>query len=202
MGNASSFNASYFWRETGETDEIIEVNTPGTYTVDVSNGNCTVSKIITLTQIDNPIISSVESDGSNIIITTSNTGDFLYSIDGNIYTPNNVFPKVEGGLYNIYVRQANCPYVATTTHLHFYVPKFFTPNGDGFYDTFDLKGIEYFNYSRVAIFDRYGKLLKNAVNTPFSWNGTFNNEHLPADDYWYIIEIDNQKITGHFTLKR
>jgi len=192
---------SYLWN-TGSTTEQIEVSSPGTYSVVVSNSSCSVIKTIILSQIDNPIIQSITSDSSNIIITTSNTGDFLYSIDGNIFQPNPTFFNIEGGQYTIYVKHQDCAEVLTTQHIHFYVPKFFTPNGDNINDTFNLKGIEFYSFSQVSIFDRYGKLLKNTVNTSFTWNGTLNNQLLPTGDYWYVVIVDDQKFTGHFTLKR
>jgi gliding motility-associated-like protein len=129
-------------------------------------------------------------------------GDFLYSIDENVFQPNNTFYDVEGGLYTIYVKQRNCGESVTTQHLHFYIPKFFTPNNDGIKDTFRLAGIEIYSSSQVSIFDRYGKLLKNSRNSFFEWDGTFNNERLPTGDYWYVIVLEGQKFTGHFTLKR
>lgn len=192
---------SYLWNN-GNTAEQIEVSSPGTYSVVVSNSSCSVTKTIILSQIDNPIIESTISDGSNIIISTSNTGDFLYSIDGITFQSNPTFFNIEGGQYTIYVKHQDCAEIITTQHIHFYIPKFFTPNGDTINDTFNLKGIEFYSFSEVSIFDRYGKLLKNAVNTPFSWNGTFNNALLPTGDYWYVVIIDNQKFTGHVTLKR
>tara|TARA_R110002033_G_scaffold89165_1_gene139272 strand:- start:4793 stop:5209 length:417 start_codon:yes stop_codon:yes gene_type:complete len=100
----------------------------------------------------------VVSGGNYSIITTLNTGDFLYSLDGNSFQPNNTFYDVEGGFYTIYVKQANCSNTVTSTYLHFYIPKFFTPNNDGVKDTFSLSGIEFYNALQVSIFNRYGKL--------------------------------------------
>ena len=192
---------SYLWN-TGADTESIEVSNSGTYTVEVANNSCSVIKSITLTQIENPIIDIVESEGTSIIITTTNTGNFLYSLDGFNYQSNPVFSNIEGGQYTIYVKHQNCNQVTTTQHIHFHIPKFFTPNNDNANDTFNLKGIEFYNSSQVSIFDRYGKLLKIAINSAFSWDGTFNNQQLPSGDYWYIVIVENQKFTGHFTLKR
>ena len=195
-------NPTYLW-STGEITASIIVNTPGTYDVEITDNGCLVVKrTYNVTQIQAPIIEKVESDGNDIIITTSNTGDFLYSLDGNIFQPSNIFFNVKGGLYTVSVKGQNCSDAVTNQHLHFYIPKYFTPNNDGTNDTFDLSGIEYFASSEVSIFNRYGKLLKHAINTPFSWEGTFVGEMLPTDDYWYVITIDGQKFTGHFTLKR
>jgi gliding motility-associated-like protein len=200
--NTSLTNPMYLW-STGETTEFIIVNTPNVYSVEMTTPTCFFeTRIFNVTQAAIPSIDTVTSDGRNIIVTTSNTGDFLYSLDGNIYQSSNTFMNINGGLYTIYVKERNCPDTDTITYLHFYIPKFFTPNNDGENDTFNLKGIEFYGESQVSVFDRYGKLLKNSRNSSFEWNGTFNNQLLPTGDYWYVIIIDNQKFTGHFTLKR
>lgn len=196
-----SIVAYYLW-SSGETSSQIEVSSPGTYSVQVSNGSCTVTKTIILSQINNPIIKEVTSSGSDIIITTSNKGDFLYAINGSVFQSNSTFSNIEGGQYTISVKHRNCDQIITAQHIHFYIPRFFTPNGDNINDTFNLKGIEFYSYSQVSIFNRYGKLLKYAENTPFSWNGTLNGQLLQTTDYWYVIIIENQRFTGHITLKR
>lgn len=199
---ANVINTYYLWN-TGETISQITVNTPGIYTVVVTNGNgCSETKTITLTQIDNPIIDTVFSDGNHIVVTTANTGDFEYSLDGVSYQSSPTFFNAEGGLYTIYVREHNGCGIATTEFLHFVIPKFFTPNNDGVNDAFILKGIEYFASSEVHIFDRFGRLLVSSKNTAFAWDGTFKNQLLPTSDYWYVIKIDGKEIKGHFTLKR
>ncbi len=193
---------SYLW-SNGETTDQIDVSSAGTYTVQVNSGSCSVIKTIQLNQINNPTIESVISDGNDIIINaSSNTGTLLYSLNGNIFQPSNTFFNVDGGLYTIYVKNQECAHITSQSYLHFYIPKFFTPNNDGENDAFDLKGIEYYSTSFVSIFDRYGKLLKSSRNSSFSWDGTFNNQQLPTNDYWYIVVIDGQKFTGHVTLKR
>ena len=195
-------NPSFAWN-TGEFTSQLVIDTPGVYTVEITGGVCSFETIIyNISLVETPIIDNVVSDGNDIIITTSNIGDFEYSLDGNSFQTNNIFYDVEGGLYNIYVKQQNCDDTASIEHLHFYIPKFFTPNGDGVNDRFNLSGIEFFNSSEVSIFNRYGKLLKFARNSTFSWDGTYGGERLTSDDYWYVIIIESQKFTGHFTLKR
>ncbi|GGZ88801.1 T9SS type B sorting domain-containing protein [Algibacter mikhailovii] len=196
-----SIVTSYLW-STGEVTETISVSSPGTYSVEVANNACVVTKTIALTEIDNPVIENVTSDGKDIVIKTANVGDFLYALDGRNFQLSNRFTYVDGGLYTIYVKHQDCSEVITTEYLHFYIPKYFTPNNDGENDYFDLSGIENYASSSVSIFDRYGKLLKSGGNGPFSWDGTFNGQRLSTSDYWYVIVIDNQKFTGHVTLKR
>lgn len=199
--NTNIPTATYRWN-TGEVTEGITVKTPGTYTVDVTNIGCTVTKTIEVNQIDNPVIESIQSNSNNITVNLSNSGNFLYALDGSTYQPNNTFFNVSGGWHTIYVKHQDCDTAVATEYLHFQIPKFFTPNNDGVNDSFDLTGIESFATSSVSIFNRYGKLLKSSKNAPFSWDGTFKGQQLPSDDYWYVVTIDGRKFTGHFTLKR
>ena len=199
---ANAPNNAYLW-STGDTVSQTTVSTPGIYTVIVTNGSgCSVTKNITVTQIETPIIDSIVSDGSNLIVNTLNSGDFEYSIDGENYQLSNIFFNAEGGLYTVYVRERNGCGAVTQEYLHFVIPKFFTPNDDTKNDFFVLKGIELYNRSEVYIFDRYGRLLISSKNQPFYWDGTFKNRPLPSTDYWYVIIIDGQEFKGHFALRR
>ncbi|NNL34096.1 MAG: T9SS type B sorting domain-containing protein, partial [Flavobacteriaceae bacterium] len=201
-GNIGIIDPSYLW-DSGEITEEIVVTDPGTYVVEISNNTCfTTVKTIHVIQNESPIIESVISDGSAIIITAANIGEFEYSLDGIQYQLSNIFYGVQGGFYNVYVRDIHGCGLSTTVHLHFVIPKFFTPNNDGINDVFALRGIEYYDKSEVYLFDRYGKLIKSSRNQPFIWDGTFNNQSLPTSDYWYIIRINDQEFKGHFSLKR
>ncbi|MCB0539930.1 MAG: T9SS type B sorting domain-containing protein, partial [Bacteroidetes bacterium] len=86
-------------------------------------------------------------------------------------------------------------------------PRFVTPNGDGYHDTWSVAGLDGLDPSaRVYVFDRYGKLLKELAPSGPGWDGTFNGAPVPSDDYWFRIEYDQdgaaRQFTGHFTLKR
>ena len=195
-------NVTYLWN-TGATTSEITVNEPGIYTVEVTNNEgCSSIKTIILEQLGTPIIESINSEGNSIIITTLNTGDFEYSLDGISYKDSPIFTPVEGGLYTVYVREKNGCGIVSQEILHFVIPKFFTPNGDNINDSFNLKGIEYFSTSVVFIFNRFGRLLKNTKNSIFSWDGTFNNRPLPTSDYWYLIIIDGTEFRGPFYIKK
>ena len=85
------------------------------------------------------------------------------------------------------------------------VPKFFTPNGDGFNETWNIQGItnQPNGIRTISIFDRYGKLLKEVSALGQGWDGLFNGQEMPSTDYWYSFTLENGKvIKGHFTLKR
>jgi gliding motility-associated-like protein len=85
------------------------------------------------------------------------------------------------------------------------IPKYFTPNGDGFHDFWNVKGVSMLSNTNsiIYIFDRYGKLLKQLSAVSAGWDGTYNGNQMPADDYWYSIQFDDgRNVNGHFALKR
>jgi gliding motility-associated-like protein len=80
-------------------------------------------------------------------------------------------------------------------------PRFFTPNGDSFNDFWGIENLD--QYYTISIFNRFGQLLKTLSGNAAAWDGTFNGSPLPADDYWFVLKMnDGQTIKSHFTLKR
>ena len=81
-------------------------------------------------------------------------------------------------------------------------PKIFTPNGDGFNDTWTIDPDYLAPNSSIRIFDRYGKLIKE-LTLNSSWNGTYLGNQQPASDYWFTVtRINGTEYRGHFSLKR
>ncbi|RRJ89930.1 gliding motility-associated C-terminal domain-containing protein, partial [Paenimyroides tangerinum] len=87
-------------------------------------------------------------------------------------------------------------------------PKFFTPNNDGYNDTWNIFALKEQPEAKIYIFDRQGKLLKQLSPAGEGWDGTFNNSQLPSTDYWFKAEYIEpntglqKEAIGHFTLKR
>lgn len=200
--NADLNNVSYEW-STGATTKEITVGEPGTYTVLLTDLNgCSATKTIELEQIDIPRIDTIISDGPSIIVSTSNDGDFEFSLDGFNFQTSSIFEAVEGGLYTIYVQDTSDCGVVTQSFFHLVIPKFFTPNGDSVNDVYEPEGLEVFNNVEFSIFNRYGKLLKFGNSNSSSWDGSFQGNQMPEDDYWFVIKADTTQFKGHFSLKR
>jgi gliding motility-associated-like protein len=85
-------------------------------------------------------------------------------------------------------------------------PHFFTPNQDGYNDTWNIVGLENDNSARIYIFDRYGKLLKQISPSGDGWDGTYNGTPLPSTDYWFTVFFNEngakKEFKAHFSLKR
>ncbi|MFL9843255.1 T9SS type B sorting domain-containing protein, partial [Flavobacterium rhizosphaerae] len=81
---------------------------------------------------------------------------------------------------------------------------YFTPNGDGYHDYWNITGLD--ASARIYIFDRYGKLLKQISPDGIGWDGTFNGQPVPSDDYWFLVEYtegnQSKEFRSHFAIKR
>jgi gliding motility-associated-like protein len=195
-------DVTYLWN-TGETTKRIEVSEAGEYSVLVTNANgCSNSRDYVVEQIFLPTIRRITSDGPSIIISTKNEGNFQYSLDGSTYQTTPIFEVAAGGFYTIYLQNTEDCGVVTQDFFHLIIPKFFTPNGDSVNDTFELDGLEVFTNVTFSIFDRYGNLIKFGNKNSTSWDGSFQGNQLPEDDYWFVIEADTTQFKGHFSLKR
>lgn len=81
-------------------------------------------------------------------------------------------------------------------------PKFFTPNGDGYNDTWTVEFIYLAPNTGIKIYDRYGKFIKE-LRPDTAWDGTYNGHSEPAADYWFTVtRLNGTEFRGHFTLKR
>lgn len=195
---------------TGETNYSLTVNTEGIYTVLVTNSeNCPKTRTITVTAsniatIDNIVITDL-SDNNSIIVNISGSGDYEYSIDGENYQVSNTFYNVESGIYTVYVKDNNGCGIAQEAICLLGIPNYFTPNGDGYNDYWNIKGVSttYNAKTTIHIFDRYGKLLKQISPLSVGWDGKYLGKDVPSSDYWYVINLeDGRTFKGHFSLKR
>jgi gliding motility-associated-like protein len=84
------------------------------------------------------------------------------------------------------------------------VPNTFTPNGDGYNDTWNFSvPVVGFKIALVSIFDRYGTLVYQSKGYVQPWDGNMNGKKLPVGTYYYIIESeDRKKISGSVTIIR
>ncbi|MFH4963900.1 T9SS type B sorting domain-containing protein [Gaetbulibacter sp. M235] len=183
----------------------------GNYTLTVGQNNngiyCEMSFDFKLIRSELPSIVNVEyqelSNDNYIKINASGDGDFEYSIDGINYQSSNFFNNVLGGIYTVSVRDAlGCGEDFEEVIIIDY-PKYFTPNGDGVNDTWQIKGIIDYPNAEIFIYDRYGKFLKQISPNSNGWDGTFNGEKMLSSDYWFTVKLDDKnEFNGHFSLKR
>lgn len=143
------------------------------------------------------------SNNNTAKINTIPTGNYEYSIDGITFQSSATFSSLSAGKYVAYVRDIENCTIDSSQFIVLDYPKFFTPNGDGFNDTWLIKNLDLYPNAELSIFDRYGKLLHQIKGKDFLWNGIYNGSILPASDYWFRLILDqNNTIKGHFSLKK
>lgn len=143
------------------------------------------------------------SENSQVEVFASGDGVFEYSLDGVNFQDESLFKNVKGGDYNVTVRDKyGCGQVSQLIHLINY-DRYFTPNDDGYHDTWKIKGISDQVNRSIEIYDRYGKLLVQLDPSGIGWDGTYNGRPMPADDYWFQVTLDDGQVhSGHFSLIR
>lgn len=136
------------------------------------------------------------------------SGNYEYQIDDSLFQDSNTFTSISAGEHTISVRDknGNCDPAPIQTYIINY-PKFFTPNGDGYNDTWNISHLKLTNPNTpIFIFDRYGKFIKEISPSTNGWNGTYNGRQMPSSDYWFTVEFIEKGIQkifkSHFTLKR
>ncbi len=190
-----------------QTQNIVEL---GTYTLvftQTTNGIlCEKTVAFEVVSSGAPDSFTVDTSGlsDNIIVMVDavGIGDFEYSIDGENYQTDNQF-EVFPGSYTVYVRD---PFECRTLSQDIVAmgyEKFFTPNGDGVHENWNVIGTELFPDARLYIYDRYGKLLGQISPQGPGWDGSYLGRPLPSSDYWFKFEYgEGEVFTGHFALKR
>ncbi|GGG43299.1 T9SS type B sorting domain-containing protein [Bizionia arctica] len=190
--------------------------TAGFYTVNATNisTGCHISATTEVVDSYPPESITAEttsqsfSSSNNIEVTIVGLGNYLISLDYGAWQSDTAFQNVSGGEHEIRVRDTySCNELIYELTVIDY-PKIFTPNNDGYNDTWNLYGIQDQPNTIINIFDRYGKLIKQLTPKSSGWDGTFNGEILSSDDYWFTVEYTDTKdsvrkvFKSHFSLKR
>ena len=152
------------------------------------------------------LVSNYFEDSLSITVIASPAGNYEYQLDFGPFQISNIFHNVRSGSHTITVRDVNrCGQVDATAFLIDY-PKFFTPNGDGYNDTWNIADLSFQSDSKIYIYDRYGKLVAFIKPSGEGWDGTYNGRNLPSTDYWFVVDyLENnvsKEFKAHFSMKR
>ncbi|GAO31704.1 T9SS type B sorting domain-containing protein [Geofilum rubicundum] len=209
--------STYHWYTVNEagvdtlgTDQTLLAKESGQYVIEIFDGCWMHRDTFNIDLYPTPSIAGIDSTIYRQVTVFAEGGTEPYSYTLNDQAPQNekTFKNLENGEYTVYVIDNHGCEASThflfESNMDITVPNFFTPNGDGYNDTWVIEGIEKLPESIIYIYDRYGKLLKKYGSNDPVWNGEYLNQAVPSDDYWYVIHLlpVNKYIRGHFTLKR
>ncbi len=79
------------------------------------------------------------------------------------------------------------------------IPSGFTPNGDSANDTWRIipvKNSEEYTKARVRVYNKAGSVVYETVGFQNEWDGRLNGQMLPADTYFYTIDLNLQTPQG------
>lgn len=222
--DGGAFNDSWEWKNDSgtviSTNQEFKLLQAGTYSLTVyrtqNNIQCSFTKEFTVTETDTIVLENVTSENKKVSISVIGTSDYEFSLDNNLFYGeglSHTFFDVPGGIYTVYVRDKNeCQLPLQTEVSLVNYPSFFTPNQDGFNDSWKIEGItrNFYYKAAISIFDRYGMLLHSMNldgNNQEGWSGIINDRELLATDYWFkAILVDKNGITiekrGHFSMVR
>lgn len=216
LNTGLSAGYTFTWEKDGtalpDTSGAIIVDEPGVYKViatDTVTG-CVGEATSTVGVSSVPVaIVDAGSDFQNnqtiIVTVTGGSGSYVYSLDGGPFQTEPYFTNISQGEYTVTVKDINgCGETAySVTALNF--PHFFSPNGDGERDTWNITGLSSYT-TEISIFDRFGKAIAVVRPGGHGWDGTFNGAVLPATDYWFIVKYksngQDKEFKSHFSLLR
>jgi len=217
-----SLNGAVIPLATASTYGITTVS-PGDYTVVATSTNppmlgcpSDISNTYTVIQsgppvADNPAytVSNAFAENQIIAINVLGFGVYEYSLDDGPFQTSNIFEYATLGTHTVRIKDTrgtiSCGEISIQDIQTISYPHYFTPNGDGIHETWNVVGLNQSN-AKIYIFDRYGKLLKQISAIGEGWNGTYNGYLLPSTDYWFTVEYFEGNATkifkSHFSLKR
>lgn len=215
---SSAGSYSYQWTPINSLGNsgLYNVTAAGTYAVVVTNSStgCQFTDTINVTTSSAPASLSVVlttpafSSGLATIeaIATGGFGIYEYSLNAIDWQSSPIFSGLENGSYTIYARDIQgCDLLVSDAIQTITYPNYFTPNGDGYNDTWVIRLPSEYN-GLITIYDRYGKLIKQISSYGAGWDGTFNGITLPSTDFWFKVEYTEnntrKEFKSHFSLKR
>ena len=218
-------NVSYLWY-TGNTTNYIMVDSSGYYGVTITTEyGCTSSANIKVVKVDSTVysINSIPTscpnttDGLIKATATSEYAPFTYewSNQDTLF-----FADTLGeGYYSLTITDSlGCKLKIDSIYVPanegfdcLFIPNAFSPNGDGYNDTWEIVNIDMFDEVKIEVFNRWGQSVYLYENTGenytvpmVQWNGTYNFTDYEYTTYFYVIDLKNgrEPLTGSVTVKK
>ena len=90
----------------------------------------------------------------------------------------------------------------STENMDMFVPTGFSPNNDGFNDSWQIPWLVNQSGYSVMVVNRWEQRIFFTNNFANGWDGTYEGEKLPTADYYYVITLsDGNVLSGALTIK-
>lgn len=215
--NTSDTGFTYTWYEgtnlLAETRSLLPVTNFGTYSVEISNGICSVTKIFTVSLNPDPFdvdpIAGCENDRCILRLENYDEIDNIASV---VWSGPNGFSAtgewvditaMSTGLYTATVtQQGGCIASADVAVNNTFcgIPRGISPGDGQDNESFDLSHLD---VQHIKIFNRYGMEIYEKYGYKNEWHGQSNVGDLPTGTYFYVVTLSQgRKVTGWVYLLR
>jgi gliding motility-associated-like protein len=183
-----------------------------------SQGGCTDTAKAVIEVTESPKVNAgpdkVVLEGTSIPLDATATAvatKFLWSPDEGLNRTDVLKPQASPGRDILYTLSAETDRGCIGTDQVFvrYLPKLvvpntFTPNGDGYNDVWEIKGLNVYLGCIIEVYNTAGSLLFRSTGYGQPWDGTYRGQQVPAGTYYYVIDPKNgrPKLAGYVTILR
>jgi len=204
---------TYLWNN-GQKNNSYDVDTAGTYWLEVTNtkGCKDRDSILIATYPDNLWLGNDTTYvlGQSITLDAGNYNSYEWSTGQNsrainIIKPGEYAVRVKDLVYSGGGTSRFCIFTDTIqVNLTVDYPNFFTPNSDGYNDTWQPRLLFHYPEAEIYIYNRHGLLIASLKGSDGGWDGNYNGKPAMPDTYWFILDLkDGSKpIRGSITIKR
>lgn len=210
--------SSYSW-STGETGSTIVVSPTSTttYTVDVSNGNCSETLSTTVDGIppyQYDLVDTLYMSVDETELLLGPPGNFTYN-----WYPSDQIDNPQAGSVTLTAQSSHTLYVqaihasgcvildsVVVIVIDLDIPDGISPNGDGINDLFIVPQL-YSLQGELIIWNRWGDIVFESDAYENNWDGTcqtslcLGHNVLPQGTYFYSLTVQEVNYTGYITLK-
>jgi gliding motility-associated-like protein len=181
---------------TGETDNSILVEQPGTYTIRVTQGPCVAQDSVVVTMLELPYVSTAaherycEGDSYELAAIAENSDYYSWSTGdstASIFVTESIDAYVTVG-NACGTSMSSVEVVFEDCSAFIYMPTSFTPNGDGINDEFWPVVSNVISFE-ISIYDRWGRTVfhSNSIDNPWLGNTSDGQYFVPNGQYNYRL---------------
>lgn len=192
----------------------------GNYSVLVTNiatgcvapqATSTVSTAVTVEDFVAYVTNTFTDNNILTVLVDGGTGPYLFSVDNSPFQSSNVFTGLQSGNHMVTITDVNNCTDVTKRVMVLGFPNYFSPNGDGNNDFWNIYYFDAQPNARIYIYDRYGKMITQLSPQSPGWDGTYNGKKMPSTDYWFLVEFKDynekgelvwQTFKSHFSMVR
>ncbi len=202
------------WSDTTATGYVLDSLPIGTYYYTVTDYCGYKSDTITITQpqklSDTLVVTneSVNGKSDGAVNITVNGGTSPYNFYWSNGSVSEDLTYVAADTFYVTVTDVNnCSIsdsvIVLTDKKTITIVNAFSPNGDGINDVWNIKNIDAFPNCVISIYNQWGTVVFESTGYTKPWDGTKDGKALPADTYYYIIDLKDDTtdpFTGSVTI--